>query len=96
MSLGFAIVGGLIVSGHAFPYSIYAVSHGAKHVVVTTILLVCGAMTITWICDTITESGFEYMALIQMQDVASAVSGIQFYEKVQPNIRNVYLALIKI
>ncbi|KAK7267621.1 hypothetical protein RIF29_20299 [Crotalaria pallida] len=35
-------------------------------------------------------------ALIQMQDVASAVSAIQFYEKVQPNIRNVYLALIKI
>ncbi|KAK7259441.1 hypothetical protein RIF29_25048 [Crotalaria pallida] len=26
-------------------------------------------------------------ALIQMQDVASAVSAIQFYEKVQPNIR---------
>lgn len=25
---------------------------------VTTLLLVCGAMTISWICDTITESGF--------------------------------------
>ncbi|CAN1176800.1 Preprotein translocase subunit SCY2, chloroplastic [Linum perenne] len=24
----------------------------------TTLLLVCGAMTVTWICDTITESGF--------------------------------------
>ncbi|KAK7270421.1 hypothetical protein RIF29_23541 [Crotalaria pallida] len=32
-------------------------------------------------------------ALIQMQDVASAVSAIQFYEKVQPNIRgrNIYV-----
>lgn len=29
-----------------------------KHVMVTTLLLVCGAMTITWICDTISESGF--------------------------------------
>jgi preprotein translocase subunit SecY len=27
-------------------------------VMVTTLLLVCGAMTISWICDTITESGF--------------------------------------
>ena len=25
---------------------------------VTTLLLVCGAMSITWICDTISESGF--------------------------------------
>lgn len=25
---------------------------------ITTLLLVCGAMTISWICDTITESGF--------------------------------------
>ncbi|KAM7253849.1 hypothetical protein ACFE04_031531 [Oxalis oulophora] len=29
-----------------------------KHVMVTAFLLVCGAMTVTWICDTITESGF--------------------------------------
>lgn len=26
--------------------------------IVTSLLLVCGAMTITWICDTISESGF--------------------------------------
>jgi len=25
---------------------------------ITSVLLVCGAMTITWICDTISESGF--------------------------------------
>ncbi|PPR87916.1 hypothetical protein GOBAR_AA32771 [Gossypium barbadense] len=29
-----------------------------KHVMVTAFLLVCGAMTMTWICDTISESGF--------------------------------------
>lgn len=27
----------------------------------TSMLLVCGAMTMTWICDTITESGFGTM-----------------------------------
>lgn len=26
--------------------------------IVTSFLLVCGAMTTTWICDTISESGF--------------------------------------
>ncbi|KAF6149120.1 hypothetical protein GIB67_000898, partial [Kingdonia uniflora] len=31
---------------------------GEKHVMVTTLLLVCGAMTMTWICDQISESGF--------------------------------------
>ncbi|KAK8339616.1 hypothetical protein V6Z12_A08G046500 [Gossypium hirsutum] len=30
----------------------------AKHVMVTSFLLVCGAMTMKWICDTISESGF--------------------------------------
>lgn len=29
-----------------------------KHIMVTSFLLVCGAMTVTWICDTISESGF--------------------------------------
>jgi preprotein translocase subunit SecY len=29
-----------------------------KHVMITSLLLVCGAMTTTWICDTISESGF--------------------------------------
>lgn len=29
-----------------------------KHVMVTAFLLVCGAMTMSWICDTISESGF--------------------------------------
>ncbi|KAK2363642.1 preprotein translocase subunit SCY2, chloroplastic [Trifolium repens] len=58
MSLGFAIMEALIVSFYSLPYSIYAASYRFKHVMVTTFLLVCGAMTITWICDTISESGF--------------------------------------
>ncbi|CAL0335169.1 unnamed protein product [Lupinus luteus] len=58
MSLGFAIVEGLIVSCYSIPYSIHAANYCVRHVLLTTVLLVCGAMTITWICDTITESGF--------------------------------------
>nr|KYP43211.1 Preprotein translocase subunit secY [Cajanus cajan] len=58
MSFGFAIVEALIVSCYSLPYSIYAASYRVKHVMMTTVLLVCGAMTITWICDTISESGF--------------------------------------
>ncbi|KAK7285368.1 hypothetical protein RJT34_20137 [Clitoria ternatea] len=58
MSFGFAILEALIVSCYSLPYSIYAANYRFKHVMVTTILLVCGAMTITWICDTISESGF--------------------------------------
>lgn len=58
LGLGFAIVEALIVSYHSLPYSIYAASFRVKHVLVTSFLLVCGAMTMTWICDTITESGF--------------------------------------
>ncbi|KAK4281156.1 hypothetical protein QN277_012681 [Acacia crassicarpa] len=58
MSLGFAILEGLILACYSLPYSIYAASQRVKHVMVTTLLLVCGAMTITWICDTISESGF--------------------------------------
>jgi hypothetical protein len=29
-----------------------------KHIIITSLLLVLGAMSMTWICDTITESGF--------------------------------------
>ncbi|XP_062145471.1 preprotein translocase subunit SCY2, chloroplastic [Alnus glutinosa] len=58
MSFGFAILEAVIVSCYSLQYSIYAASHRVKHVMVTTLLLVCGAMTISWICDTITESGF--------------------------------------
>ncbi|KAJ0054625.1 hypothetical protein Pint_03342 [Pistacia integerrima] len=58
MSLGFAIMEALIVACYSLPYSIYAASYRVKHVMVTAFLLVCGAMTMTWICDTITESGF--------------------------------------
>ncbi|XP_031263791.1 preprotein translocase subunit SCY2, chloroplastic [Pistacia vera] len=58
MSLGFAILEALIVACYSLPYSIYAASYRVKHVMVTAFLLVCGAMTMTWICDTITESGF--------------------------------------
>ncbi|KAI4301266.1 hypothetical protein L6164_034560 [Bauhinia variegata] len=58
MSLGFAILEALIVACYSLPYSIYAASHRVKHVMITTLLLTCGAMTTTWICDTISESGF--------------------------------------
>ncbi|XP_059438397.1 preprotein translocase subunit SCY2, chloroplastic isoform X2 [Corylus avellana] len=58
MSFGFAILEAVIVSCYSLQYSIYAASHRVKHVMVTTLLLVSGAMTISWICDTITESGF--------------------------------------
>ncbi|KAL5796735.1 hypothetical protein ACOSQ2_001555 [Xanthoceras sorbifolium] len=58
MSLGFAILEAIIVACYSLPYSIYAASHRVKHVMVTSVLLVCGAMTMTWICDTISESGF--------------------------------------
>ncbi|KDP21470.1 hypothetical protein JCGZ_21941 [Jatropha curcas] len=57
-SLGFAILEALVVASYSLPYSIYAASHRVKHVMVTAFLLVCGAMTTTWICDTISESGF--------------------------------------
>lgn len=58
ISLGFAIFGGVVLACHALPYSIYAASCRVKHVMMTALLLVCGAMTLTWICDTISESGF--------------------------------------
>ncbi|KAL3626096.1 Preprotein translocase subunit scy2, chloroplastic [Castilleja foliolosa] len=58
ISLGIAVVEALILSFYSLPYSIYAASHRVKHVMVTTSLLVCGAMTMNWICDKITESGF--------------------------------------
>ncbi|KAJ4727489.1 Preprotein translocase subunit SCY2, chloroplastic-like protein [Melia azedarach] len=58
MSLGFAILEAVIVACYSLPYSIFAASHRVKHVMVTAFLLVCGAMSMTWICDTITESGF--------------------------------------
>ncbi|KAK8570168.1 hypothetical protein V6N13_002865 [Hibiscus sabdariffa] len=58
ISLGFAILEAIIVACYSLPYSIYAASYRVKHVMVTAFLLVCGAMTVTWICDTISESGF--------------------------------------
>ncbi|KAK4441678.1 Preprotein translocase subunit SCY2, chloroplastic [Sesamum alatum] len=58
ISLGFAVVEALVLSIYSLPYSIYAASHRAKHVMLTTLYLVCGAMTMTWICDKISESGF--------------------------------------
>ncbi|KAJ3676301.1 hypothetical protein LUZ60_003713 [Juncus effusus] len=57
-SLGFAMFAAVIVSCTSLPYSIYAASHRFKHVFTTSLLLVLGAMSMTWICDTITESGF--------------------------------------
>ncbi|CAK9151062.1 unnamed protein product [Ilex paraguariensis] len=58
ISFGFAIVEALTLACYSLPYSIYAASHRVKHVMVTTSLLVCGAMTMTWICDKISEAGF--------------------------------------
>ncbi|KAK8654279.1 hypothetical protein V6N13_128250 [Hibiscus sabdariffa] len=58
ISLGFAILEAIIVACYSLPYSIYAASYRVKHVMVTAFLLVCGAVTVTWICDTISESGF--------------------------------------
>ncbi|WOL20079.1 preprotein translocase subunit SCY2, chloroplastic [Canna indica] len=57
-SLGFAVMGAVIVSCYSLQYSIYAASESVKHVVITNFLLVIGAMSMTWICDTISESGF--------------------------------------
>ncbi|KAK9280750.1 hypothetical protein L1049_003638 [Liquidambar formosana] len=58
ISLGFAILEAVILACYSLPYSIYATSSRVKHVMVTTVLLVCGAMTISWICDKISEAGF--------------------------------------
>ncbi|XP_059625857.1 preprotein translocase subunit SCY2, chloroplastic [Cornus florida] len=58
ISLGFAILEALILSCYSLPYSIHATCHRVKHVMTTTFLLVCGAMTMTWICDKISEAGF--------------------------------------
>ncbi|KAE8701451.1 Preprotein translocase subunit SCY2 [Hibiscus syriacus] len=58
ISLGFAILEAIIVSCYSLPYSIYAARYRVKHVMVTVFLLVCGATTMTWICDTMSESGF--------------------------------------
>lgn len=38
-------------------YNLYVFGR-VKHLMLTTFLLVCGAMTMSWICDTISESGF--------------------------------------
>ncbi|XP_058077718.1 preprotein translocase subunit SCY2, chloroplastic isoform X1 [Magnolia sinica] len=58
ISLGFAILEAVILACYSLPYSIYASSQRFKHVMVTSSLLVFGAMTMTWICDKISESGF--------------------------------------
>lgn len=58
LSLGFATVAAFTVSCYSLQYSVYAASYRVKHVVITSLLLVLGAMSMTWICDTISESGF--------------------------------------
>ncbi|GAB2269967.1 Preprotein translocase subunit scy2, chloroplastic [Dionaea muscipula] len=58
ISLGFALLEGVIVAFYSLQYSVYASSHRVKHVMITTLFLTCGAMTMTWICDKISESGF--------------------------------------
>ncbi|KAF9606427.1 hypothetical protein IFM89_025116 [Coptis chinensis] len=58
ISLGFAILEAVILSCYSLQYSIFAASHRLKHVLVTSLFLVCGAMSMTWICDKISEAGF--------------------------------------
>ncbi|KAJ6794309.1 putative preprotein translocase subunit SCY2, chloroplastic isoform X2 [Iris pallida] len=58
ISLGFAMLEAVIVACFSLQYSIYASSQRFKHVIMTSFLLVLGAMSMTWICDTISESGF--------------------------------------
>ncbi|KAI4319466.1 hypothetical protein MLD38_033060 [Melastoma candidum] len=58
ISLCFAIVEALVISTYSLPYSVHAASNSVKHVMLTSFLMVCGAMMVTWISDTITESGF--------------------------------------
>ncbi|KAK1318229.1 hypothetical protein QJS10_CPB04g00582 [Acorus calamus] len=58
ISLGFAIVEAVALACYSLPHSVFAATHRVRHVMVTSFLLVLGAMTMTWICDTITESGF--------------------------------------
>ncbi|WVZ98417.1 hypothetical protein U9M48_043864 [Paspalum notatum var. saurae] len=38
--------------------AVFSIRRKVKHIIITSILLVLGAMSMTWICDTITESGF--------------------------------------
>ncbi|KMZ73957.1 Preprotein translocase subunit SCY2, chloroplastic [Zostera marina] len=57
-SLGFAIISAVMVSSFSIQYSIFSASYRVRHVLTTSFLLVIGAMTMIWICDTITESGF--------------------------------------
>ncbi|KAG9457946.1 hypothetical protein H6P81_002454 [Aristolochia fimbriata] len=58
ISLGFAILEAVIISCYSLPYSIYAANYRFKHVMITSFYLVLGAMTMTWICDKISEAGF--------------------------------------
>ncbi|KAL6978516.1 hypothetical protein U1Q18_020184 [Sarracenia purpurea var. burkii] len=74
LSLGFAILEALILACYSLPYSIYAASHRVKHVMVTSFLLVCGAMTMTWICDKISESGFVLMPNFSAPEYNNCVS----------------------
>ncbi|RAL53415.1 hypothetical protein DM860_007087 [Cuscuta australis] len=58
ISLGFSIFEALVLSFYSLPYSIHAAGQRAKHVMVTTLFLVCGALTMTWISEKITDHGF--------------------------------------
>ncbi|XP_039042944.1 preprotein translocase subunit SCY2, chloroplastic-like [Hibiscus syriacus] len=62
ISLGFAILEATIGSSYSLPYSIYAASYRVKNVMVTALLLVCGAMTMTWICSAV--SWWPYMFVV--------------------------------
>uniref|UniRef100_A0A0D3B4E7 Preprotein translocase subunit SCY2, chloroplastic n=1 Tax=Brassica oleracea var. oleracea TaxID=109376 RepID=A0A0D3B4E7_BRAOL len=53
-----SVVEGIVVACTSLQYSVFAATAQVKHVMLTASLLVCGAMTMTWLCDTISESGF--------------------------------------
>ncbi|CAA7027311.1 unnamed protein product [Microthlaspi erraticum] len=58
LSFLFAIVEAIVVACTSLQYSVFAATSQVKHVMVTASLLVCGAMSMSWLCDTISESGF--------------------------------------
>uniref|UniRef100_M4E246 Preprotein translocase subunit SCY2, chloroplastic n=1 Tax=Brassica campestris TaxID=3711 RepID=M4E246_BRACM len=50
LSFFFAIVEGIVVACTSLQYSVFAATAQVKHVMLTASLLVCGAMTMTWLC----------------------------------------------
>ncbi|KAL3685740.1 hypothetical protein R1sor_003762 [Riccia sorocarpa] len=58
LALFIAVIESLVVSLHSAQYSIYSATNGLAYVLITSSFLTVGAMSINWICEKITESGF--------------------------------------